>query len=96
MNALQAGRICERCVELSYSGQLDKHLMHGMKNSAASDTPVMNVGLSYGQVKDSNYAAPPAHDHKHGKALDIVGNAGEGEIEGSRSDAEAAGRQAHR
>ena len=64
---------------MSYSGQLDKHLMHGMKNSASSDTPVMNVALSLGQVKDSNYAARPAHDHKHRKALDIVGNAGEGE-----------------
>ena len=41
-------------VTLSYLGQLDRNLVNAMKNSAASETRVMNVGLNVGQEQDSN------------------------------------------
>ena len=39
---------------LSYIGQLDRNLMHAMKNPAASETPVMNVGWRVGPEHDSS------------------------------------------
>ena len=41
-------------VMLSYIGQLDRNQMNTMKNSAASETPVMNFGLTVGPQQDSS------------------------------------------
>ena len=64
----------------SYIGQSDRNLMNAVKKSVASETPVMNVSLRVGQELDSSSTL-------HfllmlttiGKALEIVGNAREGE-----------------
>ena len=65
---------------MSCIGQLDRNLVNAMKNSAASETPVMNVIMVVGPQQDSSSVL-----HfllmmtTTGKALDIVGNDGEGE-----------------
>ena len=69
-----------KLVVLSCIGQLDRKLMNAMTNSAASATPVMNVSLRVGPEQASS---PTLHFllimTTTGKALDIVGNSGEGE-----------------
>ena len=65
---------------LSYTGQLDRHLMNARKSSSASESLVVNLGLNVGleQVSSStrHYLLMMTTT---GKALDIVSNAGEGE-----------------
>ena len=80
-------------VMLSYIGQPDRNLTNAMKNSAASETSVMNVGLTVGPQQDSSWTW-----HfllmmtTKGKALDTVGHAGEGE--GLECDPRATSRAA--
>ena len=96
----QAGHVCERCVTS------DTNLMDAMTNSGASETRVMNVGMRVGPEQDCCATLHFLHKMSNtGKALDVAGNAGEGEgletacpgvrsaseIVGSWSDAEAAG-----
>ena len=61
-------------VMLSYIGQLDRNQMNTMKNSAASETLVMNVALTVGPQQNSSSTL---HIHAMmtttGKAFDIVG-----------------------
>ena len=65
-------------VMLSYIGQLERNLMNAMKNSAASENPVMNMGSDVCSEQDSSSTS-----HfllmmtSTGKAMKIVGNAGE-------------------
>ena len=77
------GRTGERWVErlgaslLSYSGRLDRN---AMKNSAASETLVINMGLNVGMEQDSSSTLQfLLMMATTGTALDTVGNAGEAE-----------------
>ena len=78
--AWQAGRICEGWVERLGAGHVVQHrnLMNAMKDSAARETHVMNVGLTVSPQHDCSSTLRFLHMMTTtGKALD--GKAGEGE-----------------